>query len=144
MCGRRSSTRPTAVVAYAAEPFAPEGARNPTAWVGAVEAALERLDLTGVEAVAIDGTSGTLVAIDAHGDPLAEGSMYNDEAALDDRAEAARAAPAHASPTSPLARALGLRRRFKPAKILHQADFIASPPVRRGVHRREQCAEDRL
>jgi sugar (pentulose or hexulose) kinase len=113
------------VVAYAAEPFAAADMRNPLAWVGAVEAAIARLDLDGVEAVAIDGTSGTLVAIDAHGDPLADGSMYNDEAALDDRAEAARAAPAHASPTSPLARALGLRRRLKPAKILHQADFIA-------------------
>ena len=113
------------VVAYAAEPFAPAGARDPSAWVGAVEAAMARLDLDGVEAVAIDGTSGTLVAIDARGDPLAEGSMYNDEAAPDDRAEAARAAPAHASPTSPLARALGLKRRFRPAKILHQADFIA-------------------
>ncbi len=114
-----------AVVAYAAEPFAPGGARNPIAWVGAVEAAVAGLDLTGVEAVAIDGTSGTLVAIVARGDPLVEGSMYNDEAELDDRAEAARAAPGHASPTSPLARALGLRRRVKPAKILHQADFIA-------------------
>ena len=98
-----------AVVAYAAEPFAPGGARSPAAWVGAVEAAVARLDLTGVEAVAIDGTSGTLVAIDAHGDPLTEGSMYNDEAESDDRVEAARAAPDHASPTSPLARALGLR-----------------------------------
>ena len=70
--------------------------------------------------------------------------MYNDEAEFDDRVEAARAAPDHASPTSPLARALGLRRRFKPAKILHQADFIALPSVRRDVRRREQCAEDRL
>ena len=103
------------VVAYAAEPFAPAGARDPSAWVAAVEAAVARLDLNGVEAIAIDGTSGTLVAIDAHGAPLAEGSMYNDEAAPDDRAEAARAAHAHASPTSPPARALGLRRRFKPA-----------------------------
>jgi len=114
-----------AVVGYAAKPFAPEGLRSPLAWVAAVEAALTQIDLTGVGAIAIDGTSGTLVAIDARGDPLAEGSMYNDEAAPDDRAEAARAAPAHASPTSPLARALGLRRRFNPTKILHQADFIA-------------------
>jgi sugar (pentulose or hexulose) kinase len=133
-----------AVVAYAAEPFAPGGARNPIAWLGAVEAAVARLDLTGVEAVAIDGTSGTLVAIDSRGDPLAEGSMYNDAAELDDRAEAARAAPAHASPTSPLARALALRRRFKPAKILTSGRFHRLPPVRRDVHRREQCAEDRL
>jgi sugar (pentulose or hexulose) kinase len=113
------------VVAYAAEPFAPGSARNPKAWVAAVEAAIARLDLAGVEAVAIDGTSGTLVAVDAQGAPLAEGSMYNDEAAPDDRAEAARAAPDHASPTSPLARALGLRRRLDPSKILHQTDFIA-------------------
>jgi sugar (pentulose or hexulose) kinase len=114
------------IVAYAAEPFAPGSACDPKAWVAAVEATIARLDLAGVEAVAIDGTSGTLVAVDAHGAPLAEGSMYNDEAAPDDRAEAARAAPDHASPTSPLARALGLRRRLDPAKILHQADFIAS------------------
>jgi sugar (pentulose or hexulose) kinase len=114
-----------AVVAYAAEPFAPGRGRDPIAWVRAVEAAVARLDLSGLEAVAIDGTSGTLVAVDANGDPLAEGSMYNDAAAPDDCAEAARAASAHASPTSPLARALGLKRRFKPAKILHQADFIA-------------------
>jgi sugar (pentulose or hexulose) kinase len=114
-----------AVVSYAAEPFAPGNGRSPRAWVAAVETAVARLDLTGIEAVAIDGTSGTLVAVDARGEPLADGSMYNDEAAPDDRAEAARAAPAHAAPTSPLARALGLKRRFKPAKILHQADFVA-------------------
>ena len=120
-----------AVVAYAAEPFAPGGARDPTAWVSAVEAAVAGLDLAGVEAVAIDGASGTLVAIDARRS-ADRGSMYNDEAEFDDRAEAARAAPAHASPTSPLARALGLRRRFKPAKILHQADFapFRRPPWR--------------
>jgi sugar (pentulose or hexulose) kinase len=114
-----------AVVAYAAEPFAPGSARSPLAWVAAVEAAIAKLDLSGLETIAIDGTSGTLVALDARGEPLAEGSMYNDEAAPEDRAEAARAAPAHASPTSPLARALGLKRRLKPSKILHQADFIA-------------------
>ena len=114
-----------AVVAYAAEPFAPGAARNPIAWVAAVEAAIAKLDLSDVEAIAIDGTSGTLVALDARGEPLAEGSMYNDAAAPNDRAEAAAVAPGHASPTSPLARALGLKRRFKPAKILHQADFIA-------------------
>ncbi len=113
------------IVAHVAEPFAPGEGRNPLAWVAAVETAIARLDVTGVEAVAIDGTSGTLVALDGRGDPVGEGSMYNDEAAPEDRAEAARAAPGHASATSPLARALGLRRRFNPAKILHQADFIA-------------------
>jgi sugar (pentulose or hexulose) kinase len=113
------------VVAYAAEPFAPNKARDPSAWVAATEAALARLDLSGVGAIAIDGTSGTLVALDARGDPLAEGSMYNDEATPEDRAEAARAAPGHAAPTSPLARSPGLKRRLAPAKILHQADFVA-------------------
>ena len=44
------------VVGYAAEPFAPAGARDPLAWLGAVEAAIAQLDLKGVGAIAIDGT----------------------------------------------------------------------------------------
>jgi D-ribulokinase len=86
------------------------------------------VDLARVCAIAVDGTSGTLVAVDSCGVPVTAGSLYNDHA--DDQSIAAveRAAPAHAAvhgATSPLARAMRLLRAGGVTKILHQADWIA-------------------
>ena len=100
--------------------------QDPRVWWDATRAALSRLDLSGVRvrAVAVDGTSGTIVGIDADGVPTGPASMYSDIAsdaatgvvdAVAPRATAARGR------TSPLARAMDLGG----PRVLHQADWIA-------------------
>ena len=65
--------------------------QDPAVWGSALDEAMARLaaavDLARIGALAVDGTSGTLVAIDALGQPVAAGSLYNDRA--DDAAVAA-------------------------------------------------------
>lgn len=106
--------------------------RDPRIWWQAAQAAL-RAALASVarqriEALAVDGTSGTLLAVDAAGQPLAAAAMYDDpctDAAL--LASIAAVAPASSAahgPTSGLARALQFQR-LHPARLLHQADWIA-------------------
>ncbi|MER9307323.1 FGGY-family carbohydrate kinase [Mesorhizobium sp. M0293] len=112
--------------------FSSDG-RDPAAWWQAVEAALIELlsgiDRAAVGAIAVDGTSGTLLPVDAAGRPLAEPLMYNDKVADDDIlaaiACAAPAASAAHGPTSGLAKALQFQRLSGVAKMLHQADWIA-------------------
>jgi D-ribulokinase len=105
--------------------------QDPAAWLRGLEDAMARLadavNLSRVIALAVDGTSGTLVAVDNAGRPVAAGSLYNDKA--DDAAIAAvgRAAPANCAAhgaTSALARAMRLLRVNGVARILHQADWI--------------------
>ncbi|MBZ9740885.1 MULTISPECIES: FGGY-family carbohydrate kinase [unclassified Mesorhizobium] len=107
--------------------------RDPSVWWQAVQAALAEL-LSGVDraailAVAIDGTSGTLLPVDIDGRPLAEPLMYNDK--VDDAAilaaivrEAPEASAAHGA-TSGLAKALRFQHQPGIAAVLHQADWIA-------------------
>src|SRR6266568_1747458 len=106
--------------------------QDPAVWVRGLDDAMARLgstvDLARIGALAVDGTSGTLVAVDELGRPVAAGSLYNDRA--DDAAVAAvgRVAPARAAvhgATSPLARAARLQRTAGVARIIHQADWIA-------------------
>jgi len=101
-------------------------------WTRGLDDAMARLastiDLSRVGALAVDGTSGTLVGVDNHGAPVAVGSLYNDRADAADIAAVQRVAPAQAAvhgATSPLARAMRLLRASGVAKILHQADWIA-------------------
>ena len=110
----------------------PRITQDPTVWVHALGEAMTRLaaavDLAPIGALAVDGTSGTLVAVDELGRPVAAGSLYNDHA--DDAAAAAvgRVAPSHAAvhgATSALARAVCLQRTPGVARIIHQADWIA-------------------
>jgi sugar (pentulose or hexulose) kinase len=107
--------------------------RTPFAWWAGVENCLNDLSgkcaLRGIEGLAIDGTSGTLVALDAGNAPLGAASLYNDT--CDDPAiMAAIAAVAPAtSPalgaTTALGRAIQLSRRAGVHRIVHQADWIA-------------------
>ena len=59
--------------------------RDPKIWWQAVEAALgavlARVDRAWVHAIAVDGTSGTLLPVDAAGTPLAGPLMYDDKVA---------------------------------------------------------------
>ena len=106
--------------------------RDPLTWLAAVEsalgAALVGVARSRVAALAVDGTSGTLVPVNVEGEPLARARMYNDpceDSALLSAIDAAAPAESAArGPTSGLARA-ALFLKLKPAKILHQADWIA-------------------
>ncbi len=86
------------------------------------------VDLARVRALAVDGTSGTLVAVDRAGRPVAAGSLYNDRAEDAPIAAVGRVAPAQSAAhgaTSPLARAARLLQAEGIVRILHQADWIA-------------------
>ena len=107
--------------------------RDPALWWAAVGATLTELlsniDRATVRAIAVDGTSGTLLPVDATGRPLAEPLMYNDK--VDDDAilatiarEAPEASAAHGA-TSGLAKALRFQHLPGIAAVLHQADWIA-------------------
>ena len=54
----------------------------------------ETIDLGRVERIAVDGTSGTLLLIDAIGRPCSPGLMYNDARAVREAARIADVAPA--------------------------------------------------
>lgn len=107
--------------------------RDPAIWWAAVGAALTELlstiDRATVRAIAVDGTSGTLLPVDGAGRPLAEPLMYNDKVADDAilaviAREAPAASAAHGA-TSGLAKALWFQHLPGIAAVLHQADWIA-------------------
>jgi sugar (pentulose or hexulose) kinase len=119
-------------LAWGAAPLAADLRRSPEAWWLAVEQALDRLragaDVSRVRAIAVDGTSGTVLPVDSRGTPVAPASLYNDPAdpALVGRvaAVAPRASAAHGA-TSPLAKLLSMQAALGVARVLHQADWIA-------------------
>ncbi|MDA8250935.1 MAG: FGGY family carbohydrate kinase, partial [Rhodospirillales bacterium] len=119
-------------VALAAARIAPERRRDPDAWWQATAAALDALraqaDLGAVRALAVDGTSGTVLAVDAAGRPLGPASLYNDKADPALVARVAAAAPAGSAAhgaTSPAAKLLGLRAHAGIAWMLHEADWLS-------------------
>ena len=85
-----------AVAAEAATPMAAHGPdpRDPAVWARAADAALAdllaRIDPRRVRALAVDGTSGTLLPVDRAGHPLARPLMYDDTVADAGRAGAHR------------------------------------------------------
>ncbi len=106
--------------------------RDPVIWWAAAEtalkAALAQVDAGAVRAMAVDGTSGTMVGLDAEGAVIGDGLMYNDACtdadilrAIADHAPATSAAH---GPTSGAARAVLLARRGA-MRVAHQADWIA-------------------
>ena len=106
--------------------------RSPDIWWAAVQTALRTalsaINPNDVVALAVDGTSGTMLPIDAAGQPLAEGLMYNDVCSdADLLARIAAASPettAARGATSGLARAVQFAA-LGPARVVHQADWIA-------------------
>jgi len=110
--------------------------QDPSIWWNCVRQTLSGLSqqISGryhVAAVAVDGTSGTLLLCDDHGRPLTPGLMYDDARAKTEAARISACAPAAViagSPTSSLAKLLHLSARIAPRtdfKALHQADWIA-------------------
>lgn len=109
--------------------------QDPELWWQAVAAAIGRLgrslDLAGVERIAVDGTSGTLLLVDAYGRPCSPGLMYNDARATGEAVRIADAAPAESGAhgrTSALAKLLHLMNAGDVGEArhaVHQADWIA-------------------
>ncbi|MDX3925037.1 MAG: FGGY-family carbohydrate kinase [Shinella sp.] len=112
--------------------FSPDH-RDPAVWRQAMRAALGRLFGSfadgNVVAVSIDGTSGTLLPVDAAGMPLAPPMMYNDpvtELAVLEAitAHAPRDSAAHGA-TSGLAKAISFQPLPDVHRVLHQADWLS-------------------
>lgn len=110
------------------------GPDDPGVWWAAVgdllREAARRLPDAPV-AIAIDGTSATLLAVDGAGNPVGSALMYNDARAVDEgeylRGIAPPASAAHGASSS-AAKLLWLRRqgRLKGAvRVLHQAEWIS-------------------
>jgi D-ribulokinase len=107
--------------------------RDPSVWWRATEAALQSLlkqvPVSRIIALAVDGTSGTMLPIDAHANPLANALMYND--AVEDASilnAVSAQAPQDAvalGPTSGLAKSMTFVTLPGLSRVLHQADWIA-------------------
>jgi D-ribulokinase len=133
-----AEARPIARAARAMPLPRREGLRieqDPGIWWTTLAALLEELaewtELGRVRRIAVDGTSGTLLLVDAAGRPQSPGVMYNDARGGDAAQRIARVAPpesgAHGS-TSALARLMTLLvDGVSPdvRHVLHQADWIA-------------------
>jgi D-ribulokinase len=108
-------------------------ATDPATWWDCVRAVISELgsscDLSSVRAIAVDGTSGTMLAVDQLGEPIGPARMY-DEPCDDDTvmraiAEHAPAESAARGATSALARVLMMQDRPNVRHMLHQADWIS-------------------
>ena len=109
--------------------------QDPAVWWAAVEGALlalfGELDPASVRAIAVDGTSGTLLLTDTGGTPLGPSLMYNDSRAVQQAARIKTlASPTSGAlgATSALAKLLHLIDRGEAdnaVHALHQADWIA-------------------
>jgi hypothetical protein len=106
--------------------------QDPELWWAALVEVVARLPAYAraeLVAIAVDGTSGTLLLADGQGRPLAPALLYDDSRALAQAHALAAAAPADAavhSPSSSLAKALWLLERPCEARrhLLHQADWV--------------------
>lgn len=107
---------------------------EPAVWWQAVSSCLDQLaaaiPLGAVQGLAVDGTSGTMVGLDADGQTVARPLLYNEPcpdatiiAAVD--AAAPPDSPARGS-SSALARAIFLSRQPRVVRVVHQADWIAA------------------
>jgi sugar (pentulose or hexulose) kinase len=110
--------------------------QDPAIWWQGVEQVLADLlgecDRRAIKAIAVDGTSGTLLLTDKAGTPLGPGLMYNDARATDEAERIKAIAPPTSGAlgaTSALAKLLHLQERGETkavAHVLHQADWITA------------------
>jgi sugar (pentulose or hexulose) kinase len=109
--------------------------QDPEIWWAALGEVLDRLAATlplgGVEAIAVDGTSATLLCCDAGGTPLGPALMYHDARAIEQARQIAAVAPPESAahgPTSSLAKLLYLLaagQTHGARHAVHQADWLA-------------------
>jgi len=88
----------------------------------------DQVDAERIQAIAIDGTSGTVLLCDAAGKPCSPALMYNDQSCSAEADKISRCAPdgsAARGASSSLAKALFLLSKYPDAAhICHQADWI--------------------
>ena len=107
--------------------------QHPAVWWKATRRVLQsiaqQIDLKRIGAIAVDGTSGTVLGVDANGQPVAPAQMYNSRA----RAEIVRSIAAVAPPesaahgaTSALARAIAMQTQPGVIRLIQQADWISA------------------
>jgi D-ribulokinase len=106
-------------------------------WKRALFALIEQIPQEirrGIKAIAIDGTSSTVLLCDATGQPITEPLMYNDARGVEVMETLRAIVPPHhtvLSPTSSLAKLLWLKQKEKATGkrendyFLHQADWLA-------------------
>lgn len=106
--------------------------QDPHVWAAAMDEVLLGLKSKFKEyqvlALAIDGTSGTILPVDDAGAPIELASMYNDvseEKFLEAVMKVAPQDTAARGGSSPLARALEMQNKIGVTHILHQADWLA-------------------
>lgn len=107
--------------------------RSPAVWLAAAKTVVRKVTAEvaseNIRSMSVDGTSGTMLAVDANGSAISSGIMYNDTCEdADLLARITNASPettAARGATSGLARAARLSVDFRPFKVLHQADWIA-------------------
>lgn len=108
--------------------------QDPAIWWHITQQVIQRLasDLSNVEikALAIDGTSGTVLLTDENGSALSPALMYNDQRCLNEAGQIDAIAPensaAHGA-SSGLAKLLYLFNKYPNANYLcHQADWVSS------------------
>ncbi len=109
--------------------------QDPTRWWKAVtdclEGILSQIDPRAVRALAVDGTSGTMLLADERGSPVTPAIMYNDQRAVEQAKRIASVAGPDSGAlgaTSTLAKLLWLQDRKLDARaafLLHQADWVS-------------------
>lgn len=107
--------------------------QDPALWWQATQQVLHKLfnhiDAAEVQAIAINGTSGTVLVCDEDGVPLAPARMYNDAYCIEQANKIKAIAPADSAAhgtSSGLAKLLYLGQQYPQAKYYcHQADWIA-------------------
>lgn len=101
----------------------------PKTWRKTLELALSALfaqvPADGVKSLAVDGTSGTLLAVDENGTPLATPLMYNGTVADPATLAALEVRGWRSLAPTAAGRAFHLNRIAPAARLVHQADWIA-------------------
>ena len=108
--------------------------RSPVVWWKSLESALEQLRLEAPElwsqvlGISVDGTSGTMLALNNEFEPIGDALMYNDPVENPDileqiREHAPRESAAHGA-TSGLAKLMTLQELPGCHRVLHQADWV--------------------
>ena len=106
--------------------------QHPGVWWKATRRVVQNLsrqiDLKRIGAIAVDGTSGTVLGVDAKGQPVAPAQMYNSRAPAEIVRSIAAVAPpesaAHGT-TSALARAIAMQTQPGVIRLIQQADWIS-------------------
>lgn len=96
--------------------------------IAAVDALCKQIDQRRVVAIAVDGTSGTLIPTDKSGQPLGPLSLYNDRATTNSIEKVRAIAPPESAVhglSSPLARMLDMADIPELGYLMHEADWVA-------------------